>query len=584
MADKNQQHSSSGDNVGGDKLTADKMYNIHQVDGNVIFQIQNNPLPAPKIPDFYPPSEIRNATHFYIPTQWQNIPPSINTELNDSFTDIARKPTLPHFMNRVFSSDLSKQVDTKFFLVLADSGMGKTTLMINLFLEWNKKKRHKEMRLFHIANYKTWHYIEKIKKIDKAEETILLLDAFDEDQLAVENYKKRLENIIEFTQDFYKVIITSRTQFFPSEKEIMIRTKIPTSKGPQKLSRMYISPFDDKDVEKYLKKRFRKIFKFWNNKKFTQAKNLIHKAPNLIVRPMLLAYIHDFIRDIKKNENENKYQYSFQIYEAMVYKWIKREAKRLVEPKKQRDFAINLYKFSVKMAGYLYHNPYKGEYKIHRDSLNPFAKEHGITLSKIEMTSKSLLNRNADGYYKFSHKSVLEYFLIIKYIQDFKFTQSFNFQRMSQSKVFHREMIKQAIEVKNFKKNFLFVKADLIGINLSSTNLSKADLIGTNLSKANLSKADLIGANLAEANLIEADFRGADLRSVNLMKATLGYANFAKANLIGAYLIGSNLAKTNLEGSNLYKSTLTKVTLTQSQYDYAKKQGAILKDVNVVAD
>ena len=44
--------------------------------------------------------------------------------------------------------------------------------------------------------------------------TILLLDGFDEDKYAVEDYVNRLIEICNETELFYKVIITCRTQFF----------------------------------------------------------------------------------------------------------------------------------------------------------------------------------------------------------------------------------------------------------------------------------------------------------------------------------------------------------------------------------
>ena len=127
----------------------------------------------------------------------------------------------------------------------------------------------------------------------------------------------------------------------------------------------------------------------------------------------------------------------------MVKKWIEREAIR-IEKNQRESFSSNLYKFSVELAVHFYNNSNNG-YLIHHSQLDEFARNHNITLSKIQMQSKSLLNRNANGYYKFSHKSILEYFLLIKYAQDYHFAKDFDFERMSQTKAFYEEYCKAII-------------------------------------------------------------------------------------------------------------------------------------------
>lgn len=49
--------------------------------------------------------------------------------------------------------------------------------------------------------------------------TILLLDALDEDVLAAEDLKSRLNSLVRATFRYKTVILTCRTQFFPSESE-----------------------------------------------------------------------------------------------------------------------------------------------------------------------------------------------------------------------------------------------------------------------------------------------------------------------------------------------------------------------------
>ncbi|OJJ22131.1 hypothetical protein BKI52_08830 [marine bacterium AO1-C] len=455
--------------------------------------VDNTPLLPPQLLDYYSNSEVHRATKYYIPTKWQDLPPSKENELRESLANILRAPVIPHLLDRVFTPAKSRQIDSKFYLILADSGMGKTTLMINLFVKWNKKRRHKEMRLYPIASNKTWQEIEKIKRLGKARDTILLLDAFDEDYAAVENYQKRLEQIIWLTEDFYKIVITSRTQFFPSKQEILEETRIKTNAGYHRIQHMFLSPFDDEDIERYLDKKFGSSLVFWNQKRKKQARDIVKKAPNLMVRPMLLAYIDDLL------DHEKTYKYSFQIYEEMVDKWIQREANRIAGKTERANFSENLYRFSIEVAVHLYQNPINDEYVIHYKDLDAFAQEHQINLSRVEMQSKSLLNRNSKGFCKFSHKSILEYFLMMNYAQNLDFALSFDFDKMSLAKTFHEEMVQHFLQTIAFDKTFIFVRANLKG-------------------------ADLSQANLNNANLQGADLRGIDLRKLNLESANLYYA------------------------------------------------------------
>ena len=111
---------------------------------------------------------------------------------------------------------------------------------------------------------------------------------------------------------FKKIIITCRTQFFPKGEEIPSETGV-LKLGPRKASekgmyefwKLYLSPFDDEEVKKYIRKRY----PFWMNDKRQKALKLSQKIPMLAVRPMLLAHIPDII-DSKVNI-VSTYHFSF---------------------------------------------------------------------------------------------------------------------------------------------------------------------------------------------------------------------------------------------------------------------------------
>ena len=103
----------------------------------------------------------------------------------------------------------------RYYIVLADSGMGKTTFLFNLFFSYYKKLRRKHDIKFIPLSINS--VFEEIEKIEDKQNTILLLDALDENREAINNYKKYMEKLVDETIKFHTIIITCRTQFFSNE-------------------------------------------------------------------------------------------------------------------------------------------------------------------------------------------------------------------------------------------------------------------------------------------------------------------------------------------------------------------------------
>jgi len=561
------------------------------------------------LPSYYLESEIERALTFYVNTNWQNIPPSQEQEMKDSIIVATRGLTIPHLFKNVFPHGATPESDKKFFLILADSGMGKTTLLINIFYQWKKKEGSKKhIRMYHIGKEDTWKDIKGIHKAEK-QKTILLLDSFDEDAAAIKDQTQRLQEIILLSQDFNKVIITCRSQFLPSSQELPIETKVLHNNGIHRIARMYISPFSDEDIGDYLDKK-EKYDPSWDSNRRRAAQEIIERASLLMVRPMLLAHIDDLL------DSDDKFEYSYQIYEQMVERWIEREAnKKGIKESKKNSFRKELRKFSEEIAYELRDKP---EHMIYHTNIEPFAKKHGIGLEKNDTQSRSLLNHNSHNYYKFSHKSVLEYFLMNRFFRDKTFAKEFNFEKMSEAKKFQKEMmfdmipkyfrekdqnikviidqlkepgIKEGMETMDNQKS---KEIDLRGsktkeeilaagkknkednLNLSGMLMIDAKLEKVNLNYAMLVVCDMRGANLSGASLVEAYIMGSKLSQVDLSNAwlentDLRWSKIENANLKDVQMPGSNLEGTSLKNSNLSNADLDQASLKNSRLD-----GAIL--------
>lgn len=324
----------------------------------------------------------KQSMRYYIPTRGQKTDPSSGQGCAgvDSFD-----------LTKFFLKEIFPKSDEQYFIILADSGMGKTTFLLNLFLEYYKKIfREFKIVLIPLAFE---NVMERINEITDKSKTILLLDGFDENKEAMDDYVQQLKNVCAATESFYKVIVTCRTQFFPDNKSEPHKTnksRFGIGKKSVEFNKFYISPFNEREVELYLKKKYKGLFA---KKKIERSKKIIDNCPDLMMRPMLLGYIDDLLEDETK-----QYSTAYEIYSELVRKWIERES---IDNE-------TLYEFSVKMAGQMYTN---NTVYMSQSDIEELCKEYNINLSAIEAKAKSLLNRNVTGDYKFAHKSILEYFI-----------------------------------------------------------------------------------------------------------------------------------------------------------------------------
>ncbi len=375
-------------------------------------------------------SDVEKATQYYIPTKYQNVSPSDDEEPGSKYIASAKNELIPLFLKDAFSIYGN---DNKYYLILADAGMGKTTFMINLYLAYLKKRSKfwmspkLKIKLYSLGDPRT---IEKLKDIENKHETILLLDAFDEDSEAIIDFKSRMTTILKEVDNFHDIVITSRTQFFPSEIEEPYSTgymSFGDANTKRNFQKLYISVFNNRDIKKYLRKRI----SFFNIKRYKRALEITRKSPSLVVRPMLLSHIEDLVN------SKINYHYTYEIYQVLIEKWFKREASkpglehkygkgRYEELLKvfSKDLAVDMYLNREKNGGY-YATINNNSSQNSELSINDIEND---ILSDTERRSRSLLNRDAEGKYKFSHKSIMEYFLAKKIIEDEEFSKIFDFK------------------------------------------------------------------------------------------------------------------------------------------------------------
>jgi formylglycine-generating enzyme len=359
---------------------------------------------------------IKEATTRYISTHSQNVSPTLEDEPGFSSKHVFREKLIPFLLKKGFD-----EMDgaNKFHIVLGDSGMGKTTFMVNLYMRyasfWNFRKKGVGIRLFRLGNTDT---LERVKEIEfeKRKNTILLLDALDEDPFIVssdediskeEAFITRVDEIIDTAKDFREVVFTCRTQYFPNQDDnpYELKVKRPDEKGYFVLKKMYLSPFTNTEIKKYLNLQY-PPYQIWKRKEKRRAYILINNTPKLAVRPMILRYIRDITKEIKS------YTTTFEIYETLVQKWYLREALKRKYHNQRGAFIISLHNLSMGIAELMLHQYLnnQGSSITEQDALS-LAKKNQIKLTPNEITGQSLLT--CDGYnnWKFAHKSILEFYI-----------------------------------------------------------------------------------------------------------------------------------------------------------------------------
>lgn len=384
----------------------------------------------------------------YIETHFLSCPPHDYDEPNQAATASTRE-SMTSFCERIFKEDNPNE---RLYMVLAGSGMGKTTFMVNMFCHYVRTKLTRRDLSFNIRLLRLddENVINKIKDIIgdhtiDSHKTILLLDALDENRHASEDFKKFQTELEAVIQPFRLVMITCRSQFFDSEKLIPEETSWMSTGREKNLinyNKVYISPFTDEDIEKYLSIKYK-----GQRKKKRQAHKIVDKCKNLMVRPLLLSYIDDLIED------NIEYTELSDIYDTLIDKWLQREVNRIqdkTERQKQKD---TLRRFSIDIAKTIYSN-WKNvkSMQLNSEQMRSFMSNYGYNEVPFDIKRRSLINRNASGAFKFAHKSFLEFFLARELFNNPSF--DFLFDGMDMAKAFFDGMCTH--EYKNQEANGIF--------------------------------------------------------------------------------------------------------------------------------
>ncbi len=344
---------------------------------------------------------------YYVEPKCQQLNPADYDEDEPSLP--VRSPvfeTINEFFNKEFKTPDPGGKNQMF--VLSDAGMGKTSLLMMI-------------KMMHLMSFWPSGYecillklgpetIGEINEITERAKTVLLLDALDEDPTAWGKVEERLIELLTETSNFRRVIISCRTQFFPEKGKDPFCRPGWVEVGGSLCPMIFMSLFDDAQVEKYLKKRFPRRWKDLllrrDNLSKTRAEELIGKMASLRSRPLLLAYIDDILDAGIENLNE------YSVYNSLVESWLLREERKSRKMKiGSRPSKESLLEACMIIAEKMQSD---GTRFIREKQLKEMmeTRRELKQLEMIDVGGRSLLNRNSDGDFRFSHYSIQEFMIV----------------------------------------------------------------------------------------------------------------------------------------------------------------------------
>ncbi|TAK62912.1 hypothetical protein [Methylobacter sp.] len=345
----------------------------------------------------------RTLAQYYIqPDCQQHNPTDYDEDSICSFVRSGIFKTINYFLER----DTVERDGRNQMFVLADAGMGKTSLFLMLKLSqmlsfWPKDYDCLLLKL-------SENTLERISTQPNKAKTVLLLDALDEDPLARGRIADRLQEILEASTNFRHVLISCRTQFFPDTGLDSFGRPGRVVVGAYTCPMIFLSLFDDSQVHSYLIKRFPDtgflVFKQADPRR-EQAEKLLHSMQSLQFRPLLLAHVEDLL------ESEQTHWNSYTIYEALVKVWLRREIRKMENQDiKSVPNERDLWAACRLVAVYLQS---LGKRALPESELAQLiAKLPAVShLKHLDFGGRSLLNRTSSKDYRFAHYSIQEFFV-----------------------------------------------------------------------------------------------------------------------------------------------------------------------------
>jgi WD40 repeat protein/nucleoside phosphorylase len=512
-------------------------------------------------------------------------------------------------------TEFSRLLDSRlgrFILVLGDFGTGKTFLLHELARKMGLERNAVvpvliEMRALEKASKLdaliAHHFalagmeqidLEAFKYMLSEGRIVLLFDGFDELALRI-SYERAAEHfatLIEAARGEAKVVITSRTQHFLSDKQ----AKLALAEQASHVSGyrlIKLKPFINDQIQRFLVNRLQ------DEAAAAQRFRLLDEVQDLLglsQNPRMLGFIADIPeKDLLEAKARDQKITSAGLYELLLQRWLVNEFER-AHPKgalpgldvTQRwravtELAMRLWQRTEKTLNVR---------ELPKDLIDAVMELSEFKLdleeARHQIGSGTLLVRDSNDNFSFIHQSVMEWLVAktvaeqlerggtaaalgVQAITPLMADFVWGLAGRAEAERWAQDVVAEKASEIVHKNALLILKR--LGVEAKAgVNLAGQDLRGQDLSKRDLRNADLTGARLTGALLA-----GADLRGAKLTQAELQHADLSGARLEQADLSGANLTRARLLGVRATEAVLAGALLHEARMIGAQLAPSVLK-------
>ncbi|TVP80728.1 MAG: hypothetical protein EA353_03165 [Puniceicoccaceae bacterium] len=533
-------------------------------------------------------TDAKALAKYYVEPNCQHHNPADSS--NDMVASDIRMP-IYKFINEFFSHE-SPVIDGRNHLfVLADAGMGKTSLLVILKLLDLTSFFPKSTKciLLKLGD----DSISKIRAIKNPRNTILLLDALDEDSNGVNNIAPRISDLISQSETFKKVIISCRTQYLPEGSYSPFDHLGQLVIKGYTCKTMFLSLFDDSQVEEYLKKRFPR-----SPIKREKGLRIIKKMDSLRFRPLLLSYVEDFFELDEDNLSE------YRIYEELILAWLRRE-ERKVRKNLGLDISYeDILTICLKLAETLQRTL---ETSLIPEDLERLVGEDEKfkILTHLDVGGRSLLNKNSDGAYRFSHYSIQEFLIAYAVVTNridadeliratskiLEFIKPFRWKQIQVSKLDfdQSDIIEIIADEVNFDEGS-FEKSNILNSVFSKSNFLNSRLTNAKITKSEFNDFKFDGSNMKNFKVTQSIFKNcsfnnskcqnAEFSECTFIGCSFHESDFSKSTLSSCELLACNFGTAILDYSDLSDSDFIDCEFTATSTNFIKVTRALFKGLS----
>ncbi|OAQ31052.1 WD40 repeat-like protein [Linnemannia elongata AG-77] len=508
-------------------------------------------------------------------------------------------------------------------LLLGDSGAGKSTF--NLQLErtlWNSYKAYGRIPLYinlptiddpaHdlIEKQLTYHNFseDQIRELKLHREFVLICDGYDESQLKTNLYTTNQFN--QPGQWKVKVVISCRSQYLGADYRSRFQpqsTDRYARSTPDLLLEAVIAPFSRFQIEQYVEQYVKSQSAApitvqdrpaWTKEDYMETLITVPKLIELVSNPFLLTLSLDALPEVidLKKENLSTIRITrVQLYDGFVKQWLgvnkaRLESNPLTAADQEAfdllvedDFFYHGVEFQKNLAAAIFKHQKKKpvvQYTHLRDVKTWKAEFFHSSDSQIKLLRESSAITRSGNFFRFIHKSLLEYFYSRVVYDPLDYDAdpnadpdtygdagrplpSNNYKdRLSRGDIIEEPSVMQFL-AERVDMNSLFKKQLFDALEESKTDVRASQAAANAFSILVRAGVRFNGANLRGIRAPRADLRGAQLDSANLQEADLTGVNLSKA-----WLRRANLSKAQVEGVQFGELPYLKVAMQVSKCEF----------------